>query len=81
MEFNLITVKEVAQMLKCTPKHVYFMEKAGKFPAKVKIGGATRWVESEVKAWLENILAQRKQTMDAIACKTLMKRRLIWRFI
>lgn len=61
MEFNLITVKEVAKMLKCTPKHVYFMEKAGKFPAKVKIGGSTRWVESEVKAWLENILAQRKQ--------------------
>lgn len=60
-DFNLLTAKEVAEMLRCSTKHVYCMEKEGKFPARVKIGGSTRWVESEVKAWLESLLAQRKK--------------------
>lgn len=59
---ELLTVKEVAQRVKCTPKHIYAMIKRGKFPPQVKIGGSSRWRSSELKAWFENLGTQGGQT-------------------
>ena len=41
------------------------MEKAGKFPARVKIGAnRVAWVQSEVLRWLELRVAGRPQIQD-----------------
>ncbi len=60
-DLELVTVKEVAEMLKCTPKHIYSLVKRGKFPAQVKIGDASRWKLSEVRDWLNGLFEQRRQ--------------------
>ena len=43
-----------------TIRHIYRMEKAGKFPSRVKVGAnRVAWVRSEVQRWLELRVANR----------------------
>lgn len=42
------------------------LEKAGKFPKRVKLGGyAVGWLKSEIDAWLADCIAQRDNTANA----------------
>ena len=62
MDVQLITRPELLKLVPYTIRHIYRMEKAGKFPARVKIG-ANRgaWVRSEVLRWLELRVGDRKE--------------------
>lgn len=60
---ELLTVKEVAEKMKCSPKHIYSLIKRGKFPAQVKIGGSSRWKSSDIKSWFENLGIQGGQAI------------------
>jgi prophage regulatory protein len=41
--------------------HLLRLEKAGKFPKRVRIGdSAVAWVDSEIDAWLKQRMAERK---------------------
>ena len=48
----LLTVREVAQLLGCSPRHVYRMTDAGKFPRPIKFGTLVRWPRSTVESWV-----------------------------
>ena len=60
MDVQLITRPELLKLVPYTIRHIYRMEKAGKFPARVKIGAnRVAWVRSEVQFWLELRVANR----------------------
>lgn len=39
--------------------HISRLEKAGKFPQRVKFGARVFWVEDEVDAWIQERIAER----------------------
>ena len=48
-----LNVREVAERLGCSTRHVERMDSAGKLPAAVRLGGrAKRWRSAEISAWL-----------------------------
>jgi prophage regulatory protein len=47
-------------------QHRHRLIAEGKFPAPVKLGGATiAWVESEIDAWLETKITERDQKLKS----------------
>lgn len=49
----LISVDELAMILKISPRTVWRLLSAGKMIEPVRIGGAVRWRFAEVKNWIE----------------------------
>jgi excisionase family DNA binding protein len=47
----MLTVGEVAEMLRCSERHVYRMSDAGKMPAPRKLGTLVRWSRQEIEDW------------------------------
>lgn len=68
---RIITKKELQRLVPYTPQHIARLEKAGRFPKRVQLGpNRVGWIESEVKAWLEEIKRKRNGNggaADAIA--------------
>jgi predicted DNA-binding transcriptional regulator AlpA len=49
---EFLTVKEVSTLVGRSRSSIYEDEKKGQFPEHVKIGASSRWVKSEVLAWI-----------------------------
>ena len=65
MDVQLITRPDLLKLVPYTIRHIYRMEKAGKFPARVKVGAnRVAWVQSEVLRWLELRVAGRTTTLS-----------------
>ncbi len=56
---RLLTVKQFADFLGCGVTKVWTKSKSGELPAPIKICGQTRWLESEIHAWLAQKAAER----------------------
>ena len=48
----LLDVRAVAQLLDCSPRHVYRLADVGKMPAPLKLGALVRWRREDIDAWL-----------------------------
>ena len=49
----LISVEELARILKISPRSVWRLLSAGKLVAPVRIGGAVRWRYYEIRTWID----------------------------
>jgi excisionase family DNA binding protein len=49
----LISVQDLATILKISTRSVWRLLSAGKLPSPVRIGGAVRWRYDEVKHWID----------------------------
>jgi excisionase family DNA binding protein len=49
----LISVSELATILKISPRSVWRLLSAGKMVEPIRIGGTVRWRFSEVKDWIQ----------------------------
>lgn len=59
---RILSKRQVKEIVLYSPQHIARLEKAGKFPERVKLGpNRVGWVESEVLEWLEQRLAQREE--------------------
>jgi len=57
---RLLRLSQVLEIAGLSKAMVYRLVREGKFPKPCKPGGtATRWVESEVRAWRERVEAAR----------------------
>jgi prophage regulatory protein len=66
MDVQLITKVELLKLVPYTIRHIYRMEKVGKFPARVRVGAnRVAWVRSEVMRWLELRVAARIEPATA----------------
>lgn len=51
----------ITQLTGLTDKWFYKLIQDGKFPKPIKLGRSSRWLESEVEAWLQQRIAQSRQ--------------------
>ena len=49
---KLLTAKAVGEMLSLSKRQIFRLNRSGKIPAPIRIGGAVRWSAEEISAWL-----------------------------
>ena len=61
----LLSKKQVRSLVLYSFAHIDRLEKAGKFPKRVRLGqNRVGWVESEVVAWIEERISRRDNALD-----------------
>jgi len=50
----MLTVDDVAGLLRCSPRHVYRLTDAGRMPRPVKLGALVRWQRAAVEEWIDH---------------------------
>ena len=58
---QLVTMAFITQLTGLTDKWFYFLIKNGEFPKPIKLGRRSRWLQSEVEAWLQQRIDQSRQ--------------------
>ena len=48
----LLTAKEVAQLLSCSPRTVYRLADSGRIPPPVRLGALVRWSRRALEDWI-----------------------------
>ncbi|HDU8567272.1 TPA: AlpA family transcriptional regulator [Morganella morganii] len=49
----LVDMKEITKLTGLTDKWFYKLIQKGQFPKPIKLGCSSRWLKSEVEAWLQ----------------------------
>lgn len=50
---NLITAKQLSDILGLSTRQIFRLDSSGKIPAAKRIGGAVRWSANEIYQWIE----------------------------
>ena len=58
MDDQMVDMAFITQLPGLTEKWFYKLIKVGGFPATIKMGRSSRWLKSEVEAWLQARIAQ-----------------------
>ena len=58
---QLVTTAFITRLTGLTDKWFYFLIKNGEFPKPIKLGRSSRWLQSEVEAWLQQRIVQSRQ--------------------
>ncbi len=62
---RLLSKRQLKEMVLYSPQHIARLEKAGKFPKRVRLGqNRVGWVETEVLDWLQERLDARETPTD-----------------
>ncbi|GDX07549.1 AlpA family transcriptional regulator [Buttiauxella sp. A111] len=54
---KFVNMAFITQLTGLTDKYFYKLIKDGRFPKPIKLGRSSRWLESEVEAWLQQRIA------------------------
>ncbi|MCH8829678.1 MAG: helix-turn-helix domain-containing protein [Planctomycetes bacterium] len=49
----LVDVRQVAELLGCSTRHIYRLADAGKMPRPVKLGALVRWNRATLQEWFD----------------------------
>ena len=49
---RLLTVDDVAGILRCSSRHVYRLADSGRMPQPIRIGSLVRWQPSVIESWI-----------------------------
>ena len=61
---QIITKKELCQIVPYSPQHIGLLEKKGKFPKRIRLGGnRVGWVWFEIEAWILDRMDERPATV------------------
>lgn len=58
---EILTLEDVADYLKVTPRTIYRLAREGKLPA-FKLGGVWRFRRSELQSWIDKELDHRRRS-------------------
>ncbi len=58
---QLVNVKEVARKLAISTRTVWKLVASGDLPPPLKIGGARRWHQADIQAFVERLFAERNK--------------------
>ncbi|HAZ4627712.1 TPA: helix-turn-helix domain-containing protein [Escherichia coli] len=58
MDDQMVDMAFITQLAGLTDKWFYKLIRDGAFPAPIKLGRSSRWLKSEVEAWLQARIAQ-----------------------
>ncbi|WP_272575820.1 helix-turn-helix transcriptional regulator [Providencia sp. PROV273] len=59
---QLVDMKFITQLTGLTDKWFYKLIQDGEFPKPIKLGRSSRWLKSEVENWLQNRIAESRDT-------------------
>ena len=48
----MLTVRDLAKLLKCSTRTIYRLSDAGKMPRPVRLGALVRWRLAEIEPWI-----------------------------
>ena len=51
---RVLDVNAIAEILGCSPSHVYRLADAGRMPRPVHIGRLVRWQQFKIKQWIDD---------------------------
>ena len=61
---QIITKKELCKIVPYSPQHIGLLEKKGKFPKRIRLGGnRVGWVWFEIEAWILDRMDERPATV------------------
>jgi prophage regulatory protein len=58
VERQLLSIKEVAEMVGCSPATIYRRLSEGEFPRPVKVGNKTLWKRQSILDWVDELPEQ-----------------------
>ncbi|APG20950.1 Rha family transcriptional regulator [Kosakonia radicincitans] len=58
LEDQFVDMAFITRLTGLTDKWFYKLIKDGEFPKPIKLGRSSRWLQSEVEAWLQDRIAQ-----------------------
>lgn len=58
LEDQFVDMSFITRLSGLTDKWFYKLIKDGEFPRSIKLGRSSRWLQSEVEAWLQERIAQ-----------------------
>ncbi len=58
LEDQFVDMAFITRLTGLTDKWFYKLIKDGEFPKPIKLGRSSRWLQSEVEAWLQERIAQ-----------------------
>jgi prophage regulatory protein len=62
---RILRQRQVCEKVGYSTMHIYRLEKAGKFPRRVRLGpNSVGFVAEEVDAWIEARIAERDEAME-----------------
>jgi predicted DNA-binding transcriptional regulator AlpA len=61
LDDQLVDMRFITKLTGLTDKWFYKLIKDGQFPKPIKLGRSSRWLQSEVEAWLQQRIAQSRQ--------------------
>jgi len=64
---RLVGITEVESQVALKKSTLYELMALGQFPAPIKVGRASRWLVSEVQAWIDERASQRKSATAAVS--------------
>lgn len=51
---ELLTVRDVAALVKLSSRQIYKLCASARMPAPLKVGRSTRWRAAQISAWIQN---------------------------
>ena len=65
---RILRQRQVIERVGYSPMHLWRLEKAGRFPRRIKLGpNSVGWVSTEIDAWIEARIAERDAKPQAQA--------------
>jgi prophage regulatory protein len=64
---KIIRIKEVTSRSGLSKSYIYALEKANKFPKKIRLikdGAAVGWLESEIQEWISSRIQERDKGVE-----------------
>ena len=62
---RMLSKRQLKELVLYSPQHIARLEKAGKFPKRVRLGQCrVGWVEDEVVDWLQERIGRREHPTD-----------------
>ena len=66
MGMRILSKKDLRSLVLYSPAHIDRLEKAGKFPKRIRLGPCrVGWLEDEVLAWVQERVQQRDLGLSA----------------
>ncbi|MGH7037065.1 MAG: helix-turn-helix transcriptional regulator [Stellaceae bacterium] len=63
---RILRQRQVIEKVGYSPMHIWRLEKAGRFPHRVKLGpNSVGWVAEEIDAWIEARIAERDAALQS----------------
>lgn len=63
---ELLTIRELAKVLKLSPRSIWRLVRNRQLPSPIRIGGSIRWRVGDVSSWINEAASPQKKPDDVV---------------